>query len=300
VAIGNFDGVHRGHQALLARATKQASAQGLLPVALTFAPHPAVVLGRKAPAQLTTVARKAELIETMFATLRVVVQPFDQSFASLSPADFAAFLRAGLGARAVLVGQNFRFGQGRAGNFDTLRELGLGLGFDVGALALQGDELGAWSSTRVRASIALGEVEEASRALGRPHELEGEVIHGQQRARGLGFPTANLGGVEQALPAFGVYAVRVLLVSPDGGTERIGGGVANIGVRPTMAAGFSVEAHVFDLSRDLYGQRLRLELIARLREERTFPGIEALRQQIEADAAAARALLPGPERGESP
>jgi riboflavin kinase/FMN adenylyltransferase len=300
VAIGNFDGVHRGHQALLARATEQASAQQLLPVALTFAPHPAVVLGRKAPAQLTAVTRKAELIEAKFADLRVVVQPFDQAFAALSPGEFAAFLRTGLGARAVLVGQNFRFGQGRAGSFDTLRELGLGLGFDVGALALQGDEQGAWSSTRVRASIARGDVEEAHRALGRPHELEGEVIHGQQRARGLGFPTANLGGVEQALPSFGVYAIRARRVLPDGSSELLGGGVANIGVRPTLAAGFSVEAHIFDLSRDLYGQRLRLELIARLREERSFPGIEALRQQIEADAAEARARLAGPERGEAP
>ncbi|RYE87802.1 MAG: riboflavin biosynthesis protein RibF [Myxococcales bacterium] len=290
VVIGNFDGVHRGHQALLHEATSHSRAAGLSPRVLTFSPHPAEALGRAAPPVLTPVDRKAELLREHFPEVEVVVQPFDDGFAAQSPEQFARFLREALGARQVMVGQNFRFGQGRAGDFARLRQLGAELGFDAQAIRLQGDGRGVWSSTRVRQALAAGDLADATALLGRPHELEGVVEHGQHRARTLGFPTANLGGVVQARPSNGVYAVRAWRVEP-GALTPLGGGVANIGLRPTVAAGFAIEAHVFDFTGDLYGARVRLHLVARLRDERTFGGIDELRSQIGQDATAARVIL---------
>jgi riboflavin kinase/FMN adenylyltransferase len=291
VVIGNFDGVHRGHQALLHEAARRSREQGLLPVVLTFAPHPAAALGRAAPPLLTALARKVELMHDHAPDVRVVVQPFDAAFSARTPEQFAAFLVDQLGARGVVVGRNFRFGRGRSGDFSTLDDLGKQLGFWVEAIALSGDEEGPWSSTRVRGALAAGNLTDANRLLGRPHELEGTVIPGQQRARHLGFPTANLGDIPQAPPAHGVYAVQALQITDAGVLRPLGDGVANIGLRPTVAAGFAVEAHLFDFSGDLYGARLRLRLIARLREERAFAGLEELKAQIARDAEAARAAL---------
>ncbi len=301
VVIGNFDGVHRGHQELLHEATTRSLSAGLQPRVLTFSPHPAEALGRSAPPVLTPVDRKAELLREHFPAVEVVVQPFDGQFAAKSPEQFAEFLRQSLGAREVMVGQNFRFGQGRAGDFARLRELGASLGFEARAIQLQGDARGTWSSTRVRQSLASGDLEDANALLGRPHEMEGTVEHGQHRARTLGFPTANLGGVVQARPANGVYAVRAWRIEA-GAPALLGGGVANIGVRPTVAAGFAIEAHVFDFTGDLYGSRVRLQLVARLRDERTFGSIDELRTQIGQDSATARAILAasGPREGAPP
>ncbi len=297
VVIGNFDGVHRGHQALLAEAERRSAAEGLLPVALTFAPHPAAVLGRSAPPVLTPLERKAALLRAHAPGVQVVVQPFDQEFAARTPEQFAAFLREQLGARGVVVGQNFRFGRGRAGDFSTLQGFGRGLGYQVDAIELRGDEGGTWSSTRVRGALARGDLGDANRVLGRPHELDGRVEHGQHRARTLGFPTANLGGVGQALPSNGVYAVQALRLDDGGNEQPLGGGVANIGLRPTVAAGFAIEAHLFEVDADLYGAHLRLELVARLRDERTFSGLDELKKQIIHDAEAARAALTMGARG---
>ncbi|MCS6900337.1 MAG: riboflavin biosynthesis protein RibF [Myxococcales bacterium] len=291
VVIGNFDGVHRGHQTLLSEATRRSQERVLRPVVLTFVPHPAGALGRVAPPLLTTLERKVELIRCYAPDIQVVVHPFDRSFASRTPEQFAFFLIDQLGAREVVVGRNFRFGQGRSGDFTTLSELGQRLGFQVGAIALAGDEVGAWSSTRVREALAIGALEDANRVLGRPHELEGIVIPGQQRARHLGFPTANLSNIPQAIPAHGVYAVQALRLSDHGDPELLGEGMANIGLRPTVAAGFAVEVHLFGFSADLYGARLRIRLIARLREERVFAGLDELKAQIAKDAEAARAAL---------
>lgn len=291
VVIGNFDGVHRGHQALLQEAAARSQRESLRPLALTFAPHPAAALGRTAPPVLTPLARKVELLCQHVPEVQVLVQPFDAAFAALTPEQFADFLRQRLGARGVVVGHNFRFGQGRAGDRGKLLELGQERGFWVEALALRGDDHGPWSSTRVRQALARGDLADANGVLGRPHELEGVVVQGQQRARGLGFPTANLAEVEQAPPAYGVYAIRAERIEPDGSGRVLGGGVANIGVRPTVAAGFAIEAHIFDLSADLYGARVRLRLVAHLREERTFGGLDQLRAQISEDARAARAAL---------
>lgn len=293
VAIGKFDGVHLGHQSLLRQAAARARAEGSLPVVLTFHPHPAEVLGRVAPPTLTPLHRKAHLIRAIEPDVRLVAQRFDRAYAGMSPREFAQrVLVSSLGARGVVVGQNFRFGKDRAGDFDTLRALGTELGFEVWAEPLSGDARGRWSSTRVRKSLAAGDLDDANDVLGRAYELEGVVEEGQRRGRTIGFPTANLGSVLEALPAFGVYAVRVSRVDEPGSDGvPLALGVANIGVRPTVAAGFSVEAHLFDFAGDLYGARLRIALVARLREERTFPGLAALVAQIEADAVEARKAL---------
>jgi riboflavin kinase/FMN adenylyltransferase len=293
VVIGNFDGVHRGHQALLHEATRRSQQEGLRPVVLTFAPHPAEALGRAAPPLLTPLERKVELIHRHAPAVQVIVQPFDAVFAARSPEDFARFLRDELDARGVVVGRNFRFGKARAGDFSTLGQLGQQFQFWVEAIPLVGDERSNWSSTRVRGALAAGDLADANQVLGRPHELDGVVVQGQQRARHLGFPTANLDAVPQAPPAHGVYAVQVAQVQPQGPPRPLGGGVANIGLRPTVAAGFAIEAHIFGLQQDLYGSRLRISLIARLREERAFQGIDALRAQIARDAEDARQALNG-------
>ncbi|MCC6647760.1 MAG: bifunctional riboflavin kinase/FAD synthetase [Polyangiaceae bacterium] len=291
IAIGKFDGVHRGHARLLAGAASLAAERGLQAAVLTFDPHPALVLGRAAPPMLTGIAKKAALIRGVAPELAVVAQRFDRAYAALTPRQFAEDVLVGqLGARAVVVGQNFRFGKERAGTFDTLQALGGELGFDVWAEPIAGDERGRWSSTRVRASLSTGDLDDATRVLGRAYGLEGVVTRGRQVARTLGCPTANLTGVETALPAFGVYAVRVSRM--DGGVARpLGGGVANIGERPTLAAGLAVEAHVLDFDGDLYGATLELELVTRLREERRFSGVDELRAQIALDVEHARRAL---------
>jgi riboflavin kinase/FMN adenylyltransferase len=298
VAIGNFDGVHRGHQAVLAQAVRLAAAAGLVPRVLTFDPHPAVVLGRGTLPALTSLPRKLELLCRQSAELQVVVEPFTLDLAKTEPADFTRqLLVEALNAKQVLVGENFRFGRGRAGDWAKLRELGEAQGFVAHATALERDEAGAVSSTRVRAALEAGELERVEALLGRPHALTGVVVQGQGRGRSIGVPTANLSGFSEALPPHGVYAVLVDQ-KREGVFSALAGGVANFGVRPTLDAGPSFEAHLFDTSLDLYGQELRVHLLGRLREERKFSGIDELRAQIARDIEAARALtsrrLPDP------
>lgn len=291
IAIGKFDGVHLGHARLLASAASRAASRGLMPAVLTFDPHPAIVLGRSAPPMLTPLPKKASLIHRVAPEFAVVAQRFDRAYAARTPREFAAEVLIGqLGARAVVVGQNFRFGRERAGTFDTLHALGEELGFDVWAEPIAGDARGRWSSTRVRAALRAGDVDDATAVLGRPYALEGTVVEGQRLARTLGHPTANLAGIDSALPAFGVYAVRVSRVE-EGIARLLGRGVVNVGERPTLAAGFCVEAHVFDYDGDLYGARLEVELLVRLREERKFSGLPELRAQIALDVENARRAL---------
>lgn len=290
VAIGNFDGVHRGHQAVVSQAVKLAQASSLSPLVLTFDPHPSQVLGRGALPALTTLERKVELLRRQSADLSVVVEPFTLPLAQMEPLEFArSLLVGGLSAKMVIVGENFRFGRGRRGDFAELSRLGEELGFRAQAAELERDAQGPISSTRVRSALergALGEVEEL---LGRPHSLTGLVIPGQGRGRSIGVPTANLGELSEALPPHGVYAVLADRKTDDG-FEALAGGVANFGVRPTLGAGPSFEAHLFDLDQDLYGQELRVHLLSRLREERKFSGVDELRAQIGRDMDAARAL----------
>lgn len=291
VVIGNFDGVHRGHQAVLAQARALADEQSLRCVVLTFDPHPAAVLGRGAPPRLTTLATRVELLRAYGAT-DVEVEPFTTELASWSPERFAHELLASrLGARAVVVGRNFRFGHKRAGDFASLETLGATYGFTAVAAEVAGDEDGPFSSTRVRDAVAAGEVERAAHVLGRLHALHGTVERGDARGRTIGFPTANLGGVREMLPAHGVYAVRAG-VGAAAATRTLQGGVMNVGVRPTVdGRSLRVEVHLFDFEGDIYGQTLRVELVARIREERRFSGIDELRAQIALDAQSAREKL---------
>lgn len=284
VMVGNFDGVHRGHQWVLARGLQAALDAGLTPIVLTFHPHPSEVLGRGSLPVLTPLARKIDLLARLSPALRVVVEPFTRELAAASPRQFAAeLLQQKLGARQVIVGENFRFGRGRSGDADTLRALGAELGFEARAEALSGDDQGVISSTRIRELISSGAALEAEALLGRPHALSGVVEVGDQRARQLGVPSANLGKVPELLPARGVYAVLVDVLEGEA-YERLGVGIANVGVRPTHGAGdVRAEAHVLGFSGDLYGRSLRVHLVERLRDERRFGSIDELRAQLDQD-----------------
>ncbi|HET9932071.1 MAG TPA: bifunctional riboflavin kinase/FAD synthetase, partial [Polyangiaceae bacterium] len=293
VVIGNFDGVHRGHRAVIASALSLAKAHGLAPKVLTFHPHPSEVLGRGVRPVLTPVERKVELLQRLGAELEVVVAPFTLELSRMTPRDFVRHvLVEELVAKVVIVGENFRFGHGRAGDLHTLRELGAEFGFEARAEPLVGDELGIFSSTRAREALERGDLSGVLRCLGRPHALSGTVVHGAHRGRDLGFRTANLGEVREAIPPYGVYACLVDRL--DGGNARaLARGVMNLGVRPTVQAGYSAEVHLLDWEGDLYGATLRVHLVDRLRGEQRFPSLEALVEQIHRDASAARELLEG-------
>jgi riboflavin kinase/FMN adenylyltransferase len=291
VAIGNFDGVHLGHRSVLAQALSLAKVTALAPLVLTFDPHPAIVLGRGALPALTTLERKLELLCRQGPELRVVIEPFTVELAQTSASDFVErLLVAELSARIVLVGEDFRFGRARAGDFELLASLGAKHGFEARAAALEGDAVGPISSTRIRGALEAGDLVEVERLLGRPHALSGVVEVGQGRGRSIGVPTANLGGIAEALPPHGVYAVLVDQ-KLDGAFAQLGAGVANFGVRPTLGAGPSFEVHLFDTALDLYGRELRVHLVARLRDERKFSVVDELRAQIGRDIEVGRAIL---------
>ncbi len=277
VVTGNFDGIHRGHQALFARALTEADARQLVAVALTFDPHPRTVLGNTPPLRLTSTARRVQLIQRLGVS-HVLIRRFDRTFATWEPERFVETLLVGtLHARVVIAGDNFRFGAARAGDDALLRRLGPRLGFEAFTLEAA-DERGPISSSRVREALVVGDVGEASRLLGRPHSIAGVVETGDQRGRTLGFPTANLGSVGELTPPDGVYAVAVDRIDGDN-LVALATGVMNIGVRPTITgnARRTLEVHLFDFDRDLYGQSLRVHFISRLRGERAFDGLEALR-----------------------
>jgi len=291
VAVGNFDGVHRGHQALVAAAVAGARAKGGAAVLLTFDPHPARVLRpAAAPRALTTLAQKEELVSALGID-RLVALAFDREVAALSPEAFAReVLEAALGAHHVVVGESFRFGQARQGDARSLEALGARHGFDVQVVppVLQGGR--PVSSSRVREALAAGDVAEAAALLGRPYALDGRVVRGDGRGRTLGIPTANLAAEDQLLPAHGVYAGRCRVA--DGGWRAA---VVNVGERPTFGgAGLVVEAHLLDFAGDLYGASLRIALVARLRGEQRFASAAELVSRIREDIAAARAVLPPP------
>ncbi len=296
--IGNFDGVHLGHQAMLTDAMRFADERGLSLLILTFHPHPAKVLRNIDVPALTALSRKCELIVKTAPSAFVHVETFDLAWAEQTPEMFARdILAQRLNSRVVIVGSNFCFGKNRAGNFGTLSELGLRYGFETRSHPMVGDPAGPWSSSRAREAILSGQAEEAARILGRPHMLSGEVILGHQRGRTIGFPTCNLGRVPEALPAFGVYSVLVDRGHPNNGHPRfqaLAQGVANIGLRPTLGESEpkpTVEVHLFDTQGDFYGAELRVHIIHRLREEKKFPSFSELKAQIQRDAEQAREQL---------
>jgi riboflavin kinase/FMN adenylyltransferase len=286
--VGNFDGVHRGHRALVDAVVRAAREVGGTAVALTFDPHPSRVLSPdRAPASLMTLEQKAEVLASLGID-QVVALPFTAATAAESPEDFArTVLRGALGAEAVVVGTNFRFGRGRAGDLSVLRQLGDALGFRVDGVPPVVHEGAPISSTRIREALSRGAVAAATDLLGRPYFVDGVVGWGDGRGRTLGIPTANLEPINEIVPARGVYAGQVRL---PGGEVR--GAAVNIGRRPTFGGTRTLlEAHLLDFEGDLYGQTLRLAFRERLREERTFPGPEALVAQIRDDVSRARALL---------
>lgn len=294
VVPGNHDGVHLGHVALFARARALAASRGdARVVALTFDPHPLAFLApERAPETLTTIARRTELLRRAGAD-EVVVARFDAPYAALDPIAFVEReLVANLRACLVIVGADYRFGHGRGGDPRLLAELGARLGFDVEVIdAVGADDVARISSTTVRDALRSGDLARTSALLGRVHELEGVVVHGHERGRTIGFPTANLSGVRVMLPPDGVYAVLARVMDEGRPGATCVRGMMNIGTRPTFDAGRSIEVHLFDFEGDLYGCTLRVGLVSRLRDEQRFAGVEALVAQLGRDASHARTAL---------
>ncbi|MDT5038014.1 MAG: riboflavin kinase / adenylyltransferase [Micromonosporaceae bacterium] len=301
VTIGVFDGVHRGHSEIIGHTVKRARELGVQAVVVTFDPHPSeVVRPGSHPPVLTEPARKAELIEQLGVDVLCVL-PFTLEFSRLSAEAFVHdVLVAHLHAAQVVVGENFRFGHRAAGDIAALRRLGRTFGFGVEAAPLTtGDPASEAtatiiSSTYIRSCVDAGDVTAAARALGRPHRVEGVVVRGDQRGRTIGFPTANLlTGAYAAIPADGVYAAWLVR----GRGERLPAAVS-IGTNPTFAGRQRrVEAYVIDFDGDLYGERLSLDFVAHLREQRTYATTEPLVAQIHDDVARTREVLAGTDRG---
>ena len=287
-ALGNFDGVHRGHQALVEAARRAGGG----PVGVvTFEPHPRRFFQPDAPPfRLTTAEERGRLLAGLGLDVLHVLD-FDAQLAGMSPEAFAEHVLAkGLGLRHVVVGEDFRFGKGRKGDATMLRQLGQGLGFGVTILHLVGDEAGEFSSTAARVAVEQGRMDAAAAILGRWHSVTGRVRTGDQRGRELGYPTANLEFGEQIVPRFGIYASRVeVLEGPHKGAHD---GVASIGVRPTFGMNApNFEVHLFDFAGDLYGVPIVASLIDFLRPERRFESVEALIARMERDSADACASL---------
>lgn len=287
VAIGVFDGVHRGHAAVVAGLVERCRSEGLTSGVLTFEPHPVEVLAPgRAPSLLTTVERRVRLLTELGVDWVGTLDLRD--IRTMTPEQFIDVVLVGrASASIVTVGDDFRFGHDRAGDVALLQERGRSAGFSVSAVDLVSDDSGVISSSRIRALLEAGEVGRAAGLLGRPHRIGGAVVRGDARGRTLGFPTANIvPSPRLALPADGIYAVRV----SDG---VAGDAVASLGVRPTFGDGGGriLEVHVFDFSDDLYGARLEVDFIERLRGEVRFDSVPDLVAQMEADAADARRVL---------
>lgn len=291
ITIGNFDGVHRGHAALVERARALAGPAGGEAVVLTFDPHPTQVLApHLAPVLINTPARKLELLAAAGADA-VVLEPFDAALAARSADAFVEDILVGaLGARHVVVGGDFTFGKGRGGNVATLTAAGARLGFGVSVVPPVTVDGEVASSTRVRAYLRVGEPERAAALLGRPYDVDGVVVRGAGRGRGLGIPTANIAPEGELLASPGIYAVTLERVGVD---PRPLPAVASLGTNPTFVEGGALvlEVMVLDFDADLYGARVRVGFVARLRDEARYDSVDALLAQIHADIAAARAVF---------
>ncbi|MFN2338446.1 MAG: bifunctional riboflavin kinase/FAD synthetase [Gammaproteobacteria bacterium] len=288
VTIGNFDGVHLGHQAVLGQLAERAAELGLPMVLITFEPQPQEFFSpATAPPRLTRLREKLEALRR-YAVERVLVLRFDARLAALTADQFIQrVLVEGLDIRYLVVGDDFRFGQGRAGGFHLLQDTGARQGFQVvnmHTFAIGGARV---SSTRVRTALAQGDLETAEALLGRPYRISGRVAAGEQRGRTIGFPTANIHLHRHQSPLQGVYAVELF-----GLEQEPLPGVANLGRRPTVGGTrLQLEVHLFDFDQQIYGRNVHVNFLRRIRDERTFESFDALRRQIDADATQARAFF---------
>ena len=287
LTLGNFDGVHLGHQAIFRKVVERAREISGTSVAFTFEPHPLKVLSPdRSPQLLNTFHGKLRLFET--AGIEVVIcANFTRVFADQHPEDFAReVLHKQIGVKEVYVGYDYAFGKGREGSIESLKRMGQTHGFKVGVIEpVQVDGVVVSSST-IRDLITSGRVEEGARLLGRHYSIEGEVVHGSHRGHTLGFPTANIKSANELIPAFGVYAV---LARVEGRTFK---GVASIGIRPTFDGGpVSMEVFLFEFSEELYGKEMEVAFVKRLRGEEKFSDVEALVRQIQKDVQKAREAL---------
>jgi riboflavin kinase/FMN adenylyltransferase len=295
LAIGNFDGVHRGHQELVRVAAALGAKIGAEAGVLTFTPHPARVFAPAlAPPLIVSLERRLELLAEAGAQV-AIVQEFTPAFATVEAEDFVRdVLCARLGAREIVVGYDFSFGRGRLGTPPVLERLGRELGVGVTIVPPVTLDGLPCSSTKVREFVLEGRVEGAALLLGRPVEITGAVVRGAGRGRALGVPTANVAPEAELLPRLGIYAARAHVLGPEGGVEASHRAALSVGTNPTFtegAASATIEAHLLDFDGDLYGRRLRLEVLHRLRDERRFDGVEPLLAQIAADIAEVRIRL---------
>lgn len=285
LTIGNFDGVHLGHRALIAQVRQAAQAAGLTPTVMTFEPHPREFFTpESAPTRLSTLREKLELLAEC-GVEQVIVVPFNTAFATLSAADFVdQVLLRHLDCRYLVVGDDFRFGAKRAGDFALLQQRLSEVGGRVESVP-EVKALGQRArSSAIRAALGEGQLQMAADLLGRPYTMAGRVMSGQRLGRTLGFPTANIYIRHAPLPLSGVFAVQV-----EGAAPGLLNGVANLGIRPTVAGVRPIlEIHLFDFSGDLYGKHLRVSFLQKLRNEQKFPNLEELKAQIARDAEAAR------------
>ncbi|HKW36941.1 MAG TPA: bifunctional riboflavin kinase/FAD synthetase [Burkholderiales bacterium] len=289
LTVGNFDGLHRGHQAMLQRLLAGARTRGLQSCVLTFEPHPREFFaGDAAPTRLASLREKLELLAA-HGVQRTHVQRFDRAFASLPPEAFVEqVLAKRLQARWLLIGEDFRFGAKRAGDLALLNGLARRHGYEVEVLPAVARAEVRVSSSAVRAALAAGDLAAAEELLGRPYSISGRVIHGRKLGRELGFATANVQLKHNRPPLAGIFAARVHGV---GTSSRPA--VASLGVRPTItASGRAVlEVHLFDFSADLYGAHMRVEFLHKIRDEEKYSDLAALKAQIERDCEAARTFL---------
>ncbi|WP_371168244.1 bifunctional riboflavin kinase/FAD synthetase [Aliiroseovarius sp. 2305UL8-7] len=290
-AIGNFDGVHLGHQYVIDIARTKASQIGAPLGVMTFEPHPRQYFAPKSgPFRLMNAETCAHRLEKL-GVERLYELSFNDTLSSLTPEEFAKdVVRDGLGLSHVVIGEDFHFGKGRAGSARDLVSLGERLGFGVTVASLMSDDVGEVSSTAIRAALTEGRPRDAARMLGHWHRIDGKVIRGDQRGRDLGYPTANMSIAGLHPPKFGVYVVEVdILTGPHKGSY---GGAASMGTRPMFGENRpNLESFIFDFTGDIYGEEISVALVDYLRPEEVFDGLDALIAQMDADCARARDIL---------
>lgn len=291
VTMGTFDGVHRGHQAVLAEVTRRARAGRLASVLITFDPHPLAVVNPAAAPKLLTLPPEKEALAKAQGIDRFVLMPFTPAVAQLDAEAFVSRLCDEYGMRELVMGYDHGFGRGRAGDVELVERLGREQGFAMAVVDAVRDNGQPISSTLIRTGVASGDLDAAARWLGRPYAIRGNVVHGAGRGRTIGIPTINLEAPDsrKLLPPDGVYAVRVRLPAPG---SRLLGGMMNQGPRPTFGEETrTLEIHLFDFDGELYGETVDVEWVRRLRDVQAFPSRDALVAQLERDRQAARATL---------